>query len=78
MIATGQKAILERVARLTREHIAPRAAEYDAAGANPLASWRALAGDGFLASCIPTAHGGLGLDMPTYIGVIRTIARGCA
>lgn len=78
MIATGQKGILERVARLTREHIAPRAAEYDAAGANPLASWRALAGDGFLASCIPTAHGGLGLDMPTYIGVIRTIARGCA
>ncbi len=78
MIATGQKAILERVARLTREHIAPRAAEYDAAGANPLASGRALAGDGFLASCIPTAHGGLGLDMPTYICVIRTIARGCA
>lgn len=78
MIATGQKAILERVARLTREHIAPRAAEYDAAGTNPLDSWRVLAGDGFLASCIPTAHGGLGLDMPTYIGVIRTIARGCA
>jgi alkylation response protein AidB-like acyl-CoA dehydrogenase len=78
MIATGQKAVLERVARLTREHIAPRAAEYDAAGANPLDSWRVLAGDGFLASCIPTAYGGLGLDMPTYIGVIRTIARGCA
>ena len=78
MIATGQQAILERVAQLTREHIAPRAAEYDAAGANPLDSWRVLAGDGFLASCIPTAYGGLGLDMPTYIGVIRTIARGCA
>ena len=78
MIATGQQAILERVAQLTREHIAPRAAEYDAAGANPIDSWRVLARDGFLASCIPTAHGGLGLDMPTYIGVIRTIARGCA
>ncbi len=78
MIATGQKAVLERVDRLTREHIAPRAADYDAAGANPLDSWRVLAGDGFLASCIPTAYGGLGLDMPTYVGVIRTIARGCA
>ncbi len=78
MIATGQQAVLERVDRLTREHIAPRAADYDAAGANPLDSWRVLAGDGFLASCIPTAYGGLGLDMPTYIGVIRTIARGCA
>ena len=72
------KSILERVDRLTREAIAPRAAEYDAAGANPIDSWRVLARDGFLGSCIPTSHGGLGLDMPTYIGVIRTIARGCA
>jgi alkylation response protein AidB-like acyl-CoA dehydrogenase len=71
-------AVLERVDRLTREHIAPRAAEYDAAGANPVDSWRVLEREGFLASCIPTGHGGLGLDMPTYIGVIRTIARGCA
>jgi len=37
-----------------------------------------LAREGFLASCIPAAYGGLGLDMPTYIAVIRTIARGCA
>jgi alkylation response protein AidB-like acyl-CoA dehydrogenase len=71
-------AILDRVARLTREHIAPRAAEYDAAGANPIDSWRVLGRDGVLASCIPATYGGLGLDMPTYIGVIRTIAQGCA
>jgi len=78
MSRTTQKAVIDRVDRLTREHIAPRAAEYDAAGANPIDSWRVLARDGFLASCIPTAYGGLGLDMPTYIGMIRTIARGCA
>ena len=78
MAGTAQKAILARVDQLTREQIAPRAAEYDAAGANPIDSWRVLGRDGFLASCIPTAYGGLGLDMPTYIGVIRTIARGCA
>ena len=78
MPGTAQKAILARVDQLTREQIAPRAAEYDAAGANPVDSWRVLGRDGFLASCIPTAHGGLGLDMPTYAGVIRTIARGCA
>jgi butyryl-CoA dehydrogenase len=76
--STTRKAVLDRVAGLTREHIAPRAAEYDAAGANPVDSWRVLAREGFLGSCIPTTHGGLGLDMPTYIGVIRTIARGCA
>ena len=78
MSSTTRKAVLDRVAELTREHIAPRAAEYDAAGANPVDSWRVLAREGFLGSCIPTTHGGLGLDMPTYIGVIRTIARGCA
>lgn len=78
MPADSGPALLERVDRLTREHIAPRAAEYDAAAANPIDSWRVLERDGLLASCIPTAHGGLGLDMPTYVGVIRTIARGCA
>jgi alkylation response protein AidB-like acyl-CoA dehydrogenase len=66
------------VSRLTREQIAPRAAEYDAAGANPVDSWHVLAREGLLGSCIPPSHGGLGLDMPTYIGMIRTIARGCA
>ncbi|MGH7398093.1 MAG: acyl-CoA dehydrogenase family protein, partial [Candidatus Rokuibacteriota bacterium] len=78
MPGTAQKALLDRVARLTREHIAPRAAEYDAAAANPVDSWRVLAREGFLASCIPASHGGLGLDTPNYVGVIRTIARGCA
>ena len=78
MPSTAQKAILARVDQLTREQIAPRAADYDAAGTNPIDSWRVLGRDGFLASSIPTAYGGLGLDMPTYIGVIPTIARGCA
>jgi len=73
-----QKAVVDRVERITREAIAPRAAEYDAAGANPIDSWRALQREGFLAAAVPTAHGGLGLDMATYIAVIRTIARGCA
>ncbi len=78
MYTAAQKAILDRVDRLTREQIAPRAAEYDAAGANPVDSWRVLGRDGLLGSCIPPSYGGLGLDMPTYIGMIRTIARGCA
>jgi alkylation response protein AidB-like acyl-CoA dehydrogenase len=73
-----QRAIVERAERLTRERIAPRANEYDAAGANPIESWRDLWGDGLLAGAIPESHGGLGLDMATYIAVIRAIARGCA
>ena len=72
------RAVVERAERLTRERIAPRAGEYDAAAANPVESWRDLWREGLLAGAIPESEGGLGLDMATYIAVIRTIARGCA
>jgi butyryl-CoA dehydrogenase/acyl-CoA dehydrogenase len=70
--------IVQRAEHLTREHIAPRAGQYDAAAANPLESWRVLWREGLLAGTIPTTYGGLGLDMATYIAIIRTVARGCA
>jgi alkylation response protein AidB-like acyl-CoA dehydrogenase len=73
-----QGRVVERVQQLTRERIAPRAADYDLVGQNPVESWRDLWAEGYLASAIPRSHGGLGLDMPTYIGVIRTLAQGCA
>jgi len=73
-----QQAVVDVAERLTRERIAPRSAGYDAAGANPVDSWRDLWREGLLAGAIPRSHGGLGLDMATYIAVIRTIARGCA
>src|SRR5207245_2460530 len=60
------------------EEIAPLAARYDSAGTNPVESWRALEREGFLGAAIPKAYGGLGLDMPTYIAVVRTLAGGCA
>ncbi len=73
------RALVDRLDRLTRETIAPRAAEYDAAAVNPVDSWRALHGaENFLGAVIPPEYGGLGLDMPTYIAAIRTIARGCS
>ncbi len=73
-----QRAVVERAERLTRERIAPRAGEYDAAAANPLESWRDLWREGLLAGAVPRSHGGLGLDMATYVAVVRAIARGCA
>ena len=73
-----QRAVVERAEQLTRERIAPRASDYDAAAANPIESWRDLWVEGLLAGAIPQTYGGLGLDMATYIAVIRTIARGCA
>src|SRR5205823_5658119 len=41
-----QRLVVERVARLTRERIAPRAADYDLAAQNPVESWR-VDGGGF-------------------------------
>ncbi len=70
--------VVDRADALTREKIAPRAEMYDREGKNPVESWGDLRREGFLACAVPTAYGGMGLDMATYIAVIRTIARGCA
>jgi alkylation response protein AidB-like acyl-CoA dehydrogenase len=70
--------VVERAARLSRDVLAPRAARYDREAINPVESWRDLHREGLLAASIPTTHGGLGLAMPTYIEVIRTLAHGCA
>jgi butyryl-CoA dehydrogenase len=78
MLTPAQQAVIERIEQLTRENIAPRAAHYDAIAANPVESWRDLWAEGFLAMAIPQEHGGLGLDMPSYIGAIETLAKGCA
>lgn len=77
-LSDAQRSIVEQADRLSREKIAPRAAEYDREGTNPVESWRDLWRGGFLVGTIPKVHGGLGLDMPTYVAVIRTIAKGCA
>ena len=70
--------IVETAARLARERLAPRAAHYDREATNPLESWRDLHAEHLLAAAVPAAHGGLDLDMPTYVEVIRALAQGCA
>src|ERR1700675_4761834 len=73
-----RQAVVDRADALTREKIAPRAAMYDREGKNPVESWGDLRRAGYLGCAVPTEYGGMGLDMATYIGVIRAIARGCA
>jgi butyryl-CoA dehydrogenase len=70
--------VLESAARLARERLAPRAADYDRDAKNPVDSWRDLWREGLLGAAIPRGHGGLAFDMPTYVGVIRALAGGCA
>ena len=70
-------AIVETAARLAREKLAPRAARYDRDAANPVESWRDLHAERLIAAAVPAEHGGLGLDMPAYVEVIRALAQGC-
>jgi alkylation response protein AidB-like acyl-CoA dehydrogenase len=70
--------IVQTAARLARDKLAPRAARYDREAANPVDSWRDLHAENLLACAVPTAYGGLGLDMPAYAEVIRALAQGCA
>jgi alkylation response protein AidB-like acyl-CoA dehydrogenase len=73
-----RRAVVETAERLARDRLAPRASRYDDQAANPVESWRDLWREGLLAGTIPVADGGLGLDMATYIAVVRALARGCA
>jgi alkylation response protein AidB-like acyl-CoA dehydrogenase len=77
-MSAPRRDVVDCVEALTREKIAPRAARYDREASNPVDSWRDLWREGFLAAAVPAAHGGLGLDVPTYVEMIRALARGCA
>jgi alkylation response protein AidB-like acyl-CoA dehydrogenase len=70
--------VVQVAERLARERLAPRAARYDRDAANPIDSWQDLHAENLLACAVPAAHGGLGLDMATYVEVVRALARGCA
>jgi alkylation response protein AidB-like acyl-CoA dehydrogenase len=54
--------LVERLARLTREKVAPRAAQYDASASFPKADFDdSFFREGFLADAVPAAYCGLGL-----------------
>jgi hypothetical protein len=72
-----QRALIDRAAAVARTSLAPRAAMYDQTGAYPRESWHDLWRDGFLAAAIPAEHGGMGLDMLSYVMVLEQLAQGC-
>jgi alkylation response protein AidB-like acyl-CoA dehydrogenase len=77
-VTADRSRIVATAARLAREKLAPRAAAYDREAKNPVESWRDLHAEGLLSAAIPATFGGLGLDMPAYVDIIRTLAQGCA
>ena len=72
-----QAGLIGQAAALAAKSLAPRAAAYDEARTYPHESWHDLWREGFLGIAVPRAHGGLGLDMVTYVAVIEALAQGC-
>jgi alkylation response protein AidB-like acyl-CoA dehydrogenase len=56
-----RRALVERVAELARERLAPRAAHYDRTASFPAEDFDDLFAAGLLAAAVPREHGGLGL-----------------
>src|SRR5689334_6348511 len=73
-----QRAVVERVAALSRERFAPRAARYDADSTFPYENYADLYQAGLHALTVPREYGGVGADAVTYVHALREIARGCS
>jgi len=56
-----RRALVERVAELARERLAPRAAHYDRTASFPAEDFADLFAAGLLAAVVPREHGGLGV-----------------
>ena len=73
-----QQELVETARRLAKERFAPRAAALDREAAFPFEDYDDLREAGFLALCVPEAHGGIGADFETYCLVAEQLARGNA
>lgn len=77
-LAEDARDIVERMAALSRERFAPRAARYDAESVFPAENYADLHRAGLLALTVPREYGGRGVDAITYVHALREIAKGCA
>jgi len=73
-----QRAVVERVAALSRDRFAARAARYDADSTFPYENYADLHAAGLHALAVPREYGGVGADPVTYVHALREIARGCS
>jgi len=76
--AEDEAAVIESVARMAREEIAPRAAELDRTKAFPWDNVKAINDLGLNGLFIPEAYGGAGMRYSVYIECARLVAAACA
>lgn len=77
-LAPSQQELVERVAALSRERFAPRAARYDADSAFPKENYADLREAGLLGLTVPKEYGGVEADPLTYALCLLEIAKGCS
>jgi alkylation response protein AidB-like acyl-CoA dehydrogenase len=71
-----RREIVETVRRFVAKEVTPVAAEYERADEFPAVIVDQMREMGLFGVTIPTAYGGLGLDLLTYVGVIEELAYG--
>jgi len=77
-LSVEERQLLESVAALTRDEIAPRAAEYDRVGEFPWDNVRDINALGLNAMFVPEAYAGAGLSYAAYLACVREISAACA
>jgi alkylation response protein AidB-like acyl-CoA dehydrogenase len=77
-LSDAQRDIIDRIAALSRERFAPRAAKHDEESSFPAENYADLHRAGLLALTVPEEYGGLGVDPVTYVHALREIAKGCS
>lgn len=70
--------LITSVHELAREHIAPRAAEYDKSGEFPWNNIKEINALGLNAMFIPEAYGGALLSYAAYLECVRELSKACA
>lgn len=73
-----QTAVIERLAALADQHIAPHTSDVDADGRFPSEAMRALADAGFWGLTVPTEFGGMGQGLRMVAAAVDTISQRCA
>jgi alkylation response protein AidB-like acyl-CoA dehydrogenase len=73
-----QQRVVQQVAMVADQHIAPQAARVDRDGAFPRESIAALGDGGWLGLTVPQAFGGLGHGLPTMAAALDQVAQRCS
>lgn len=78
MLHFNSRIDLDRLDRIFRERIAPRAGAVDRAAQLPSEAWRDLVESGYLRLFHPVEFGGSAADAPTIAAAMEGLARACA